>query len=200
AKILNPEHSGQITRTATSAPQPMTLEYASPEQVRGEAVTASTDVYSLGVLLYELLTGHRPYSVEGCTWQEVERIICVEQPEKPSVHCRLASDLDKVVLMALRKEPERRYSSVADFAEDIRRHLQGRPVRARPNTLPYRSRKFLKRNRALITAAAISAVMGVALVMGLGRIGGSGSHAKAKPATKDQRWDHLKFEKVAILG
>jgi TolB-like protein/Flp pilus assembly protein TadD/tRNA A-37 threonylcarbamoyl transferase component Bud32 len=168
AKVLNPELSVQTAETATSATRPMTPQYASPEQVRGEPVTPASDIYSLGVLLYELLTGRRPYRLEERTPQEIERIVCEEEPEKPKVvtdHGGLSSDLDTIVLMAMRKEPERRYKSVAEFAEDIRRHLQGRPVTARPNTLVYRGAKFVRRNRGIAGAAVIIAALAVALVL-----------------------------------
>src|SRR5262249_44453720 len=116
----------------------MTLEYASPEQVRGEAITTTTDVYSLGVMLYELLTGQRPYRLKSLPLHEATEVICNTTPTRPSVAVLqspnpqparvLRGDLDNIVLMALRKEPQRRYSSVGQFAEDIRRYLESRPV------------------------------------------------------------------------
>jgi len=141
----------------------MTPEYASPEQVRGEPVTTASDVYSLGVSLYELLTGHRPYGVMGRPPAAVERAICQEAPEKPSsamgrphkLRQRLAGDLDNIVLMAMRQEPQRRYSSVEQFSEDIRRHLEGLPVIARPDTPGYRASKFVARHKAGVAAAAL---------------------------------------------
>jgi len=166
----------------------MTPEYASPEQVRGGRITTASDVYSLGVLLYELLTGRRPYRLESRRLGEVERAVTDQEPARPSLvatrepadtdpgggdttavrlsrsrDClpaelrrRLAGDLDDIVLMALRKEPERRYASVEQLSEDIRRHLEGLPVLARKDTWRYRSAKFVRRNPwGVATGAAI---------------------------------------------
>jgi len=183
AKLLAADPDASA-RTITLA-RPMTPESASPEQVRGGGITTATDIYSLGVLLYALLTGHRPYRLSGKTSQELELAICDQQPEKPSaaidrledsvagnpitpqsvsetregtpekLRRRLAGDLDNIVLMALRKEPERRYSSVEQFSEDIRRHLEGLPVHAHPDSWRYRTGKFVRRRRAAVIAAAL---------------------------------------------
>ena len=165
AKLLNPEflQTPLVTRTEW---RPMTLEYASPEQVRGEAVTEASDIYSLGVLLYELLTGRRPYSTTGRSRLEIERMICEQEPARPSaaltenrapgsteLRRALEGDLDTIVLKALRKEPEQRYTSVEEFAEDIRHHLSGTPVRARKPTVSYRSGRFLRRHRESFATA-----------------------------------------------
>jgi tetratricopeptide (TPR) repeat protein len=157
---------------ATLTTRAMTARYASPEQVRNESIGTTSDVYSLGVLLYQLVTGGVPFGDETSTdsdWQ-IERHICETAPANPSERARaagqpwaprLSGDLDAIILMALRKEPDRRYRSVAQFAEDIERHLQGRPVAARPDSLGYRTRKFVGRNR-LATVAAAAALIALA--------------------------------------
>ena len=182
AKLLNPELGGQTLAPTLAGPQLMTPEYASPEQVRGLPVTTAMDVYSLGVLLYELLTGRRPYQIASRTPAEIERVVCHSEPLRPStavthlkvveispdaptgavttsvdtaaerprteesgrLRKRLAGDLDNIVLKALSKEPSQRYASVDQFSEDVRRHLEGLPVIARPNTVRYRAAKFLQ--------------------------------------------------------
>jgi non-specific serine/threonine protein kinase/serine/threonine-protein kinase len=166
----------------------LTPGYASPEQVRGEVITTASDVYSLGVVLYELLTGRSPYGVTKSTSHEMARAACEFEPEKPSLVVlqanwtassyvaklnrretagsvrdgspeklskRLKGDLDNIALMALRKEPKRRYASVEQFAEDVRRHLANLPVVARKDTLGYRSSKFFSRHKAGVAAAAV---------------------------------------------
>ncbi len=161
AKPLDPsEDGGGATRTAAW----ITPAYASPEQVRGQAVSILTDVYALGILLYELLAGYRPYEVDSLSPAEIERVVCEVPPEPPSEraagHLRraLRGDLDTIVLKALSKEPERRYASARDLANDLRRYLDGRPVRARPDSFVYRASKFVRRHRVGVTTAAIIAV------------------------------------------
>ena len=135
----------------------MTPDYASPEQVRGEPVTTATDVYSLGVVLYELLTGRRPFETKTTSWPELERTICHTEPDSPAtIVADLRGDLENIVLKALRKEPVRRYNSVEQFAEDIRRHLAGLPVQARKDTLRYRTGKFVRRNRWPVAVGALA--------------------------------------------
>ena len=164
AKVLNPELSS-VTTGSTTTGLPLTPAYASPEQTRGEAITPVSDVYSLGVLLYELLTGHRPYRLQGNSPQEFERVICQESPRKPStIRYQLAGDLDTIVLMALRKEPGQRYASVDHLSEDLRRYLEGLPILARKPTLVYRTTKLVGRNRATTFTAAMSLVIILALV------------------------------------
>jgi eukaryotic-like serine/threonine-protein kinase len=159
AKLLDVGASSDLTEM-TLAARPMTPEYASPEQARGEPVTVASDVYSLGVLLYELLTGHRPYQFTNGLPQDFARVIGEAQPEKPStvvprLRRQLQGDLDTLVLMALRKEPERRYTSVEQFSDDIRRHLESLPIRARPDTVTYRTVKFVVRHRLVVGAAIL---------------------------------------------
>src|SRR5262249_48929435 len=158
AKLVTPEHSAGGAGGTVTALRLMTPEFASPEQVRGETITTATDVYSLGVLLYEILTGRRPYRVNRLNVAEMDRAICAEEPERPSdaavvrqtpekLRRRLRGDLDNIVLMAMRKDPKRRYSSVEQLSEDIRRHLEGLPVMARPDAPGYRAAKFIGRHK-----------------------------------------------------
>jgi serine/threonine-protein kinase len=158
AKVLAPQTAAnEMTVTGV---RPLTPEFASPEQVRGEPVTTASDIYSLGVLLYWLLTGHRPYRSAMASPAEIENAICKEEPDKPSdrapkeMRRQLQGDIDTIVLMALRKEPRRRYSSVEQFSDDIRRHLAKLPVIARPDTPGYRAAKFVQRNKAWVAMAA----------------------------------------------
>ena len=146
-------------RTLTAASRPFTPGYASPEQVRGQPITTSTDIYSLGAILYELLSGEPAQKIEVHTPSEIERIVCDTEVPRPGLrHRGLSSDLDNIVLMAMRKEPERRYQSADQFAEDLRRHLKGRPVLARQDSLSYRASKFVYRNRIQVAVAAFVAV------------------------------------------
>ena len=175
AKLLRPTPRDAESRDATSrdqadgevlaitAPQErlLTPAYASPEQLRGQTLTTATDIYSLGVLLYRLLTGRLPYELPSDQPRELERIVCEVEPTKPSLgdsppklRRRLSGDLDNIVLQALRKEPARRYSSVAQLGEELSLHLRGLPVTARPATLSYRLSKFVRRHRTAVTATA----------------------------------------------
>lgn len=179
AKVLNTD-AIESQGTATQLGM-MTPAYASPEQVRGEKVTTASDVYSLGVILYELLTGERPYQTEGKSYPELIELICNTQPRKPSDTTsaainseakykspNLKGDLDNIVLKSLQKERERRYQSVEQFSEDIRRYLTGEPVSARSDTFSYRLSKFVSRNKVTAIAAALvflSLCVGIAVAM-----------------------------------
>ena len=181
AKLLSADDEPMLTQTAPGV-RAMTPEYASPEQVKGERITTASDVYSLGVLLYQLLTGQKPYRLTTHTADELSRAVTSQQPERPStaltrgdkskIEVRnskiVFGDLDNIVLMAMRKEPHRRYASVAALAEDIRRYRDGLPVLARKDTLLYRSDKFIRRHKLGVAAAAVvmlSLVAGIAIAV-----------------------------------
>jgi tetratricopeptide (TPR) repeat protein len=171
AKVLDPaaHRNAEITQTLLRR---MTPASASPEQVAGKAVTVSTDVYALGVLLYRLLTGVSPYGGAKDFETDPARAILEYEPPPPShapgvppkVRRALAGDLDNIVRKAIEKEPARRYASVEDLAADIERHLKGLPVQARPASFSYRMAKFTRRNRLAVTAAAL---VGLAVAAGL---------------------------------
>ena len=164
AKMLVDETDTATQRTETAL-RVLTPEYASPEQVLGKEITTSSDVYSLGVVLYELLTGQRPYRLDTGSPEEITGAVVGQRPERPSTKARLHRDLDDIVLTALRKEPERRYASAEQLGEDIRRHLEGLPVQASPDSFGYRAGKFVRRHRAGVAASVLVAA---SLVGGLG--------------------------------
>jgi serine/threonine protein kinase len=192
AKRLEPGSSTLPNMTQTGL-RMMTPTYASPEQVRGDAVATTSDVYALGVLLYELLAGRSPYRLVNGLPHEIERAICEQEPERPSaallrmvegapspdeiaqarglrphaLQRRLRGDLDNIVLMALRKEPGRRYGSAAQLSRDLESHLQSLPVVARADTLPYRARKFVRRHRAGVAAAAVVVLLVAGFIVSL---------------------------------
>jgi len=166
AKLL--QSPGSVGESLTrESERLMTPEYASPEQVRGKAITTSTDVYALGGLLFTLLTGRPPFRIQSTDPLEVARIICDQEPTRPSlallengdtsagIREKLSGDLDKIVLKALRKEPEKRYASVAELSDDIRRYTEGYPLQAGSNAWSYRTYKFIRRNWAGVTAALL---------------------------------------------
>jgi len=168
AKLLSLDPGADATVTGVFQ-RPLTPEYASPEQVRGLAVSTATDVYSLGAVLYELLTGSRIHSMASSTPSEWQKMVCEEEVARPSLRRReLRGDLDNILLMALRKEPERRYSSVEQLASDIEGFLDGRPVLARHDSVRYRAGKYVRRHRVGIVAAglvAASLLVGVVLAL-----------------------------------
>ena len=174
AKVLQ-ENERETAKTITGF-QLFTPEYSSPEQARGEKLSVACDIYSLGVLLYELLTTRQPFDFENRSPLEIVRIVCENEPERPSTAIYkqrdtvgeeipfdegktaetsrlLRGDLDNIVLKAMRKEPFRRYISVAEFSADIENYLKNLPVKARPNSAIYRAGKFVRRNRAATVLA-----------------------------------------------
>ena len=179
AKPLDPQAVLAESPLTQSAESPLTPRYASPEQVLGKPITTASDVYSLGVLLYQLLTGDLPNDLEHCNSFEVARRICYEDPIRPSasmhrettahrrprerrrLHRALSGDVDAIVLKALRKEPVERYASVERFADDLDRHLTGLPVRARRGAWTYRASKFLRRHKGFVTAAVLVLALGI---------------------------------------
>jgi serine/threonine protein kinase len=173
AKLLESKDAQDSAQTLTLQGV-MTPEYASPEQVAGGSITTSSDIYSLGVILYKLLTGQSPYRTITNRPEEIARAITEQEPTRPSTAISksistsnhessftphdsrsLRGDLDNIVLMAMRKEPSRRYASAGQFSEDIRRHLEGLPVIARKDTVAYRASKFVSRHRIGVAAAAL---------------------------------------------
>ena len=191
AKLLNPELTAQTLDATAPSLQPLTPSYSSPEQVRGEAITTASDVYALGVLLYELVSGQPPYVFEDRRPREIERVVCETQPRRPSLAVaepvgeidtlpevaeqrggspqslrrELRGDLDAIVLKALEKEPRHRYSSVEGLSEDVRRHLEHRSVTASRGELGLRARKFLRRHRLALAGLALGATFTVAMTV-----------------------------------
>jgi serine/threonine protein kinase len=189
AKLLDMAPSGDLPATITMMLL-MTPEYASPEQVKGEVITTLTDVYSLGLVLYELLTGHRPYHLLSVAMHEIARVISEEEPTRPSdvvtttelspesgkppitpvtvsevregdpnrLRKRLQGDLDSILLTALHKEPNRRYSSVEAFSDDLQRHLNNLPVSAREDSVWYRAGRFARRHPGGVAAGVVIAI------------------------------------------
>jgi len=211
AKVLEPGvFAGQAEATMTIC-RALTPSYASPEQIKGTTITTASDIYSLGVVLYALLTGHSPYKVTHEAAEEMLHAVCEVDPEKPSTAVgrtanednqqaliessveklshRLRGDLDDIVLMALRKEPQRRYASAAQFSEDIQRHLENRPVIARKDTVVYLASKFVRRNKTAVAAAALlvlSVLAGMFATLRQARI------AQAERARAEHRFNEVR--------
>jgi len=169
ARLLGDNEDASLTRVAGRA---YTADYAAPEQIAGKSLSTSADVYSLGVVAYELLAGERPYRTQGLTSAELERTVLEVDPPLASARAKdpqrarmLRGDLDAVLARAMRKDAVHRYVSIDAFAQDLQRHRDGLPVQARPDSLAYRSGRFVRRNRA---AVAASAAILVAIVGGAG--------------------------------
>ena len=230
AKILNPGLSLHTVDPTIAGAQMMTPGYASPEQVRGETITTASDIYSLGVVLYELLTGHRPYQLSSLSPHEVARVVCEQEPVKPStvvtrtatgeqgvasaaitpevvgrkrseppakLRRGLVGDLDNIVLMALRKDPQRRYASVEQFSADINRHLEGMPVVARTDTFGYRAQKFVGRNKLAVAAAAL---LLLTLAGGVVATSWQAHVARTERARAQQRFDDIRALGTVFLS
>ena len=178
AKVMEAGEDGGLHLTRLGS-RILTPSYSSPEQIRGDPLTTATDIYSLGVVLYEILTGRRPFELDRSPLHEVREVVSHRMPTRPSMslgptECtkdpgprrlrrQIAGDLDSIVLKALRKEPEARYGSVREFHADLCRYLDGRPVLARRGSGAYRARKFLSRHRL-----AVAVTFAVTVVGGLG--------------------------------
>lgn len=171
AKLLQPAGTEATTAPTVTLMRTLTPGFSSPEQILGKPVTTASDVYSLGVVLYVLLTGRSPYRRALDTAEDAIREVCDTEPLRPSAAVAeaaapgrepLGRDLDAIILRALRKEPERRYASVDQFADDVSRHLDGRPVMARGDDFSYRAGKFVRRHRLEVAAAAMLVVTLVA--------------------------------------
>lgn len=219
AKLIQEVDDAGTEVTATSF-RVMTPEYASPEQLRGEPVTTQSDVYSLGIVLYELLTGARPHTFKTRATAEVAATIASREPERPSTVLRrrsasarviegkaLRGDLDNIVLQALRLEPNRRYGSVNQLAEDLVRYAKGLPVRARPATAGYRAAKFIRRHKASVIAATAFALILVAATVVAALEARSARRQKHRA---EERFDEVRqlahsllfdyYDKIASLG
>ncbi len=192
AKMLDPDGSVRAGQETATLYRMLTPDYASPEQVRGRVVTTASDVYALGVVLYELMAGRRPYHVENPEPAELLRLVCEEDPEKPSTLAgarEVRGDVDAIVMKAMRKEPQRRYLSAAAFSEDIERHLQGRPVLARRGTTAYRAGKFVRRHRFGVAAAGL---LLVALAGGLAATLREARRAREAEARAERRFNDVR--------
>lgn len=203
AKLLDPavDYAAPPTRTAVRV---MTPEYASPEQVRGGLITTASDVYQLGLILFELVAGRRARRLDGLSTAEAERVICEREPRRPSTSItgtdpaatrlrrRLRGDLDNIVLKALNQEPERRYASVGNLVDDLERYRRGLPVAARGDSLRYRSEKFLRRHRlAAGAAAAVVVLIGAIVSFYSVRLASERDRARQEAAAATQVADFL---------
>jgi eukaryotic-like serine/threonine-protein kinase len=169
AKLVDPQSTNSMDLTQVHE-RVLTPEHASPEQMRGEPVSTASDIYALGVLLYELLTKNKPFEFAGKPFAQIEKIICEQMPSKPSEKINdranahmLRGDLDLIVMKALHKDSTRRYASASTLADDIENYLCNRPVVARPDSTAYRAAKFWRRNRWAVSSAVAVLVTVVAM-------------------------------------
>jgi len=200
AKLLTPVDAaaeGELTRLGFHS---FTPQYASPEQVLGQPISTASDIYSLGVLLYLLATGVPPYELREFTTAEMVRVICQEQPPKPSAKATagaLDSDIDAIILKALRKEPEERYASVERLIADLQAYLDGRPVAAHRGDFRYRAGKFARRNKLALAAAAL---LGATVVAGVGGVLWQSRIANAERRTAEARAEDLRKLSNSLLS
>ncbi len=213
ARLVSPDAGALPTTVTAPMNRLLTPDYASPEQVRGDLVTVAGDVYSLGVILYELLSGRRPLEFATRTPEEILRVVCAQEPASPStamaraptpeaatrrgettqrLRRRLAGDLDYIVLRALEKDPARRYGSVDQLAQDIRRHLEGLPVLARGRSTAYLVSRFVRRHRAAVVAGSLVAL---SLIAGL-----AGTTWQAGVAGRERDRATRRFNEVKALA
>jgi non-specific serine/threonine protein kinase/serine/threonine-protein kinase len=227
AKILDPGAPSQWVQETTTLFRALTPEYASPEQFKGKIITTRSDVYSLGMVLYELLARCHPYSIERRNLEDLERMICEVEPEKPSTRVRgisfpetenskqpssttsgaseptpeklsrrLVGDLDNIILKAIHKDPLQRYSSVEQVSEDIRRHLDGHPVIARPDTIRYRLSKFVTRHK---TGVGAGVLLVLALSSGLATTMWQAHVARTERVRAEQRFNDVRALANSLL-
>jgi len=225
AKLLRPEFFSQPVEATRVDSRMLTPWYASPEQVRGEAITTASDVYALGVLLYELLTARRPYALQSDAQNEILNAVCDQEPQKPStglfraerpeahasspaeiagarstlpekLQRELRGDLDTIVLKALRKEPQRRYPSAEQLSEDLRRSLQGLPVMAQRNSGSYRAGKFIRRHKAGVAAAIL---LVASLVTGVLATSWQARVASTQRARAEQQFNDVRKLATSLL-
>ena len=230
AKLLRPEFFSQPVEATRADSRMLTPWYASPEQVRGEPITTASDIYSLGVLLYELVASRRPYAVHTDTQLDILKAVCDQEPQKPSsslfraekpsaeeenpnylspaeiaetratvpekLKREISGDIDTIVLKALRKEPQRRYPSAEQFAEDIRRYLEGLPVTAHRNSRRYRAGKFIRRHKAGVAAAVL---LLVSLIAGVLATSWEARVARFERARAERRFNDVRKLTTTIL-